>query len=330
VVCNAVRITQLFGVSMDKYSANTAQTAAPRKKKRKYSFLAKSIITFVILLAVEAFLFLVLQYINELSHHFNWVIEHLEYVRNFILNFMSAANNIALTVLVILFIYFIKAYLPFLPLSIVCMMSGIVFGKYWWVALIINMLGLAGMFYFRFNSGRVKGENYMQNLLRKNKYVRLALDANGVSSYSLLAVFRFFPCFPINFVSRLYGANKDCKFQWYMLVSLLAIAPRVYVYTRIGKEIFNPFTRSFVILIMILVAFSGVGILIANIVFYIKNKRDETSGEEEFETQQTEQTDVEDEQQRERYIPILPEELQVLEGAELEDVQNLRNKFKGR
>ncbi|MBR0415444.1 MAG: TVP38/TMEM64 family protein [Clostridia bacterium] len=312
---------------MDKYSANTAQKIAPLKKKKKFSFLAKCIITFVILLAVEAFLFLVLQYIDELSLRFVWVISKLEYVRNFILNFMSAANNIALTVLVILFIYFIKAYLPFLPLSIVCMMSGIVFGKYWWVALIINMVGLAGMFYFRFNSGRVKGENYMQNLLRKNKYVRLALDVNGVSSYSLLAVFRFFPCFPINFVSRLYGANKDCKFQWYMLISLAAIAPRVYVYTRIGKEIFNPFSRSFVILVMILVAFSGVGIFIANLVFFIKNKHDEKSGKEEFEDQQ-EQTVIEDQEQRERYIPILSEDLQELEGAEAEDVQNLRNKFK--
>ncbi|MBQ6380537.1 MAG: TVP38/TMEM64 family protein [Clostridia bacterium] len=313
---------------MDKYSANTAQKAKPKKQKKPASFLAKSIITFLVLVAVEAFLMLVLHYIDTLSLHFESLISRLEEIQEFILNFMSAANNIALTILVLLFIYFIKAYLPFLPLSIVCMMSGIVFGKHWWIALLINLTGLAGMFYLRFNSGRVKGENYMQNLLRKNKYVRLALDVNGVSSYSLLAVFRFFPCFPLNFVSRLYGANRDCKFQWYMLVSLLAIAPRVYVYTRIGREIFNPFTKSFVVLIMIFVAFSGFGVFIANTVFYIKRKRDEKDGKIEFEEQEALEQE-QDSSKKEQYIPILPEDLTALEGAEFEDVQNLRNKFRG-
>ena len=317
------------GVCMDRYSENTAQHPAPKKQKKPFSFLAKSIITFVVLLAVEGFLFLVLRYINEFSLRFEWVVSKLEYVEHFILDFMSAANNIALTILVILFIYFIKAYLPFLPLSIVCLMGGIVFGKYWWVALIINILGLAGMFYLRFNSGRVKGENYMQNLLRKNKYVRLALDVNGVSSYSLLAVFRFFPCFPINFVSRLYGANKDCKFQWYMLTSVLAVAPRVYVYTRMGRELFNPFTKTFVVLLMIFAAFSGLGILIANTVFFFKRRRDIQSGKDDFEEEAEE--DAEDTvSDRELYIPVIPEDLAELEGAEFEDVQRLRKKFKGR
>jgi len=272
---------------------------------------------------------LVLRYVDQLSLRYDWVISKLEFVQNFIVNYMSAANNIALTVLVLLFIYFFKAYLPFLPLSIVCLMGGVLFGKYWWIAFLINLLGLAGMFYLRFNSGRVKGENYMQNLLRKNKYVRLAIDVNGVSSYSLLAVFRFFPCFPLNFVSRLYGANKDCKFHWYMLISLAAIAPRVYVYTRIGREIFNPFSRTFVILIMIFVAFGSVGFFIVNLVFYIKRKNDRASGKDAFEEEQVseEKTNAES---KERYIPILPEDAEALDGAEYEDISELRNKFNGR
>ncbi len=312
---------------MDKYSENTLSRLGKVKKEKKAYFLFKSIIIFIVLLVCEAFLFLVLRYIDVLSLRYDWVISKLTFVQEYILNFMSGANNIALTVLVILFIYFFKAYLPFLPLSLVCMMSGIMFGKYWWVAVFINLLGLAGMFYLRFNSGRVKGESYMQNLLRKNKYVRLAIDVNGVSSYSLLAAFRFFPCFPINFVSRLYGANKDCKFHWYMLVSVLAIAPRVYVYTRIGREIFNPFTRTFVILIMIFIAFGGVGIFITNTVFYFKRRSDDKSGKSDFEQAgEAEPLQAED---KERYIPVLPEELDTLGGAEYKDVQSLRNKFRG-
>lgn len=316
---------------MDRYSRNTAQSSAPKRRNSGKSFLIKGIITFIVLVVVEAALFLVLQNIEVLSLRFDWVISKLEMVQEFILDFISAANNIALTVLILLFIYFIKAYLPFLPLSLVCMMGGIVFGKYWLVGFAINMVGLAGMFYLRFNSGRVKGESYMQNLLRKNKYVRLALDVNGVSSYSLLAAFRFFPCFPINFVSRLYGANKDCKFPWYMLISLIAIAPRVYVYTRIGREIFNPFTRTFVILIMIFAAFGGVGTFIANTVFFIKRKNDEKSGKDAFEAQQQmPEISEESEDKKERYIPIAPEQINELDGMEYEDIQRLRNKFNGR
>ena len=312
---------------MDKYSENTLSRLGKVKKEKKAYFLFKSVVIFIVLLVSEAFLFLVLRYIDVLSLRYDWVISKLTFVQEYILNFMSGANNIALTVLVILFIYFFKAYLPFLPLSLVCMMSGIMFGKYWWVAVFINLLGLAGMFYLRFNSGRVKGESYMQNLLRKNKYVRLAIDVNGVSSYSLLAAFRFFPCFPINFVSRLYGANKDCKFHWYMLISVLAIAPRVYVYTRIGREIFNPFTRTFVILIMIFIAFGGVGIFITNTVFYFKRRSDDKSGKSDFEQAgEAEPLQAED---KERYIPVLPEELDTLGGAEYKDVQSLRNKFRG-
>ena len=312
---------------MDKYSENTLSRLGKVKKEKKAYFLFKSVVIFIVLLVSEAFSFLVLRYIDVLSLRYDWVISKLTFVQEYILNFMSGANNIALTVLVILFIYFFKAYLPFLPLSLVCMMSGIMFGKYWWIAVFINLLGLAGMFYLRFNSGRVKGENYMQNLLRKNKYVRLAIDVNGVSSYSLLAAFRFFPCFPINFVSRLYGANKDCKFHWYMLVSVLAIAPRVYVYTRIGREIFNPFTRTFVILIMIFIAFGGVGIFITNTVFYFKRRSDDKSGKSDFEQAgEAEPLQAED---KERYIPVLPEELDTLGGAEYKDVQSLRNKFRG-
>ena len=319
---------------MDRYSRNTAQSSPPKKPKKRTSFLTKSILTFVVLVVVEAFLFLVLQNIDLLYTRFDWVVSKLEYAQQFIVQYMSAANNIALTILILLFIYFVKAYVPLFPLSLVCMIGGIVFGKYWWVALIINLLGLSGMFYLRFNSGRVKGENYMQNLLRKNKYVRLALDVNGVSSYSLLALFRFFPCFPINFVSRLYGANKDCKFQWYMLVSVLAISPRVYVYTRIGREIFNPFSRNFVILLMIFVAFGGVGVFIANTVFYIKRKNDDTSAtaalEEQQATQVLQEDSAQEDAQKERYIPILPEDLEELDGMEYDDIQRLRNKFNGR
>lgn len=333
---------------MGKSSAikGTQKVHIPKSKKEKkpFTFLAKSIITVLALMAVEGFLVLALSYVDYLSLRFEWVVDKLEWVEQYIYNFMSGANNIVLSVLVILFIFFIKAYLPILPLSIVCLLGGSFFGKYWWIAVFINLLGLAIMFYLRFNSGRVKGENYMQNLIRRNKYMRFLLDDNGISSYSLLAVFRFFPCFPINFVSRLYGANKDCKFGRYMLISVLAVAPRVYVYTRLGKELFNPFSKQFIVLLMFFAGFSGIGIFIANTVIYIKRKNEEKKKlAEDMEIEKEAETVFEDSKiesehsQKEKYVPVFENEVES-ESKKAEpkkgnekninnDIENLREIF---
>ena len=329
-----------------------------KKEKKPFTFLAKSIITVLILITVECFLILALNYVDYLYFRFEWVVDKLEWVEQYIFSFMSGANNIVLSVLVILFIFFIKAYIPFLPLSIVCLLGGSFFGKYWWVAVFINLLGLAMMFYLRFNSGRVKGENYMQNLIRRNKYMRFLLDDNGISSYTLLGVFRFFPCFPLNFVSRLYGANKDCKFGRYMLISVLAVAPRVYVYTRLGKEIFNPFSKTFIILVMIFAGFSGLGVFIANTVIYIKRKREEKKKalidseieeeaqavfegvEQVYEYPKNAVREIESEIKdipKEKYVPVFENEVAQDEAGEPKkssakkinkDIENLREIFK--
>ena len=333
---------------MGKSSAikGTQKVHIPKSKKEKkpFTFLAKSIITVLALMAVEGFLVLALSYVDYLSFRFEWVVDKLEWVEQYIYNFMSGANNIVLSVLVILFIFFIKAYLPILPLSIVCLLGGSFFGKYWWIAVFINLLGLAIMFYLRFNSGRVKGENYMQNLIRRNKYMRFLLDDNGISSYSLLAVFRFFPCFPINFVSRLYGANKDCKFSRYMLISVLAVAPRVYIYTRLGKELFNPFSKQFIVLLMFFAGFSGIGIFIANTVIYIKRKNEEKKKlavdmeiEKEAETVFEDSKIKSEQSPKEKYVPVFENEVES-ESKKAEpkkgnekninnDIENLREIF---
>lgn len=332
-----------MGKSSAEKGKQKVHTPKPKKEKKSISFLAKSIITVLVLMVVEALLVLALNYVDYLSLRFEWVVDKLEWVEQYIYHFMSGANNIVLSILVIIFIFFIKAYLPILPLSIVCLLGGSFFGKYWWVAVFINLLGLALMFYLRFNSGRVKGENYMQNLIRRNKYMRFLLDDNGISSYSLLAVFRFFPCFPLNFVSRLYGANKDCKFSIYMLVSVLAVAPRVYVYTRLGKELFNPFSKTFIILLMFFAGFSGLGVFIANTVIYIKRKKEENKKlAEDMELEKEAKTVFEDteiqseEQPKEKYVPVFENEVE-LEAKEKKphknseninsDIENLREIF---
>lgn len=334
-----------MGKSSAENGKQKVHTPKPKKEKKSFSFLAKSIITVLVLMVVEALLVLALNYVDYLSFRFEWVVDKLEWVEQYIYNFMSGANNIVLSVLVIIFIFFIKAYVPILPLSIVCLLGGSFFGKYWWVAVFINLLGLALMFYLRFNSGRVKGENYMQNLIRRNKYMRFLLDDNGISSYSLLAVFRFFPCFPLNFVSRLYGANKDCKFGRYMLISVLAVAPRVYVYTRLGKELFNPFSKTFIILLMFFAGFSGLGVFIANTVIYVKRKKKEKKKlEEDLELEKEAEAVFEDEasetneQPKEKYVPVFENEIEPDNGEKEissekkhknlnSDIENLRNIF---
>jgi hypothetical protein len=54
---------------------------------------------------------------------------------------------------------------------------------------------------------------------------------------------------------------------------LLGFAPRLFIYTKIGTAMYNPFSVQFIVLLMIIVAFTGVSILTFNIYYGIKSKQ---------------------------------------------------------
>jgi uncharacterized membrane protein YdjX (TVP38/TMEM64 family) len=73
-------------------------------------------------------------------------------------------------------------------------------------------------------------------------------------------------------VSKYYGSLKY-DYIYYCVLSLVGFAPRLYFYTKLGAEITNPFSPRFLILLIIIVAFTGVTSLLFNVFYGIKSKQ---------------------------------------------------------
>ena len=61
--------------------------------------------------------------------------------------------------------------------------------------------------------------------------------------------------------------------MYYSLLSLLGFMPRLFIYTKIGSAIYNPFSVQFLVLLIIIVAFTGMSIILFNIFYGIKSKQ---------------------------------------------------------
>lgn len=237
-----------------------------KPKKKPMNIILKSLIILLVTIAVVGFLFVVLKHTDVLSVRYESVINYFYLLQDWIMKLPYKW----LIVLAFFLIYFIKMYIPILPLSVVCVIAG-AFCPYWWMSLSVNMLGLAMGFAMKYRTGKKQGDGYMQNLLKKtNKNVKMALEIGGIGGYGMLFAFRLFPIFPINFISRLYGTNKDVHFGFYMFVSLVGIFPRTFVYTYLGRQIFDPFSPQFVTLLIIMACAVGLSTFVINIIFYIR------------------------------------------------------------
>lgn len=238
----------------------------PKKERKPMNIVLKSLITVAVTLAVVGFLSVVGHYTPVLSLRYENAVNFFYVLQDAIINL----PNKWLIALTLLLVYVIKAYVPILPLSLVCVIAG-AFCPYWWLSLLVNMLGLAIQFAVKYRSGKQKGDGYMQNLIKhSSKRVKMALEVGGVGGYGMLFAFRLFPIFPINFVSRLYGTNKDVHFNYYMLVSLAGIFPRIFVYTYLGREIFDPFSKKFVGLLIVMALAVGLSVFVTNLIFYTR------------------------------------------------------------
>ena len=64
------------------------------------------------------------------------------------------------------------------------------------------------------------------------------------------------PCFPVNTISRIYGALKF-DFKDYIIISIIGFMYKLVSYTIIGRNVYNPLSASFLLPIIILTAISG-------------------------------------------------------------------------
>ena len=108
--------------------------------------------------------------------------------------------------------------------------------------------------------------------IKKLKFVRDWIHFKGNGNPYVLAVTRLVPFIPVGMVSKYYG-SMHYDFVYYSLLSLLGFAPRLFVYTKLGASWTNPFSVTFITLVMIIVAFSGISSLIFNIFYGIRTRQ---------------------------------------------------------
>lgn len=175
-------------------------------------------------------------------------------------------------ILICLFaLYIAKCQLP-IPMGVLCVISGMVFSLP--NAIIINVTFLAFFFIVKYIEGHWIGGGWAMMILniRKIRFLKQWVMFKGTGNPYILVVSRLVPSIPLGMISKLYG-SMHYDFIYYLVLSIAGFLPRLYIYTRIGAVLYNPFSKEFIILIMIIVAFTGITSLLFNVFYGIRSRQ---------------------------------------------------------
>lgn len=237
-----------------------------KKTKRHQTNL---ISTIVVLVTIALLCVLTIMLVNhvKLETRFNTIISWLHTIDNAVANLDTERE-----ILVCIFaLYIAKCQLP-IPLSFLCVISGMVFPLN--KALFINVMCILFFFSVKYVEGMWIGGGWAGMILniKGMRFIRDWIQFKGNGNPYVLSAARLIPIIPLGMVSKYYGSLKY-DYVYYCCLSLLGFAPRLYIYTKLGAEITNPFSPKFLVLLIIIVAFTGVTSLIFNIFYGIKSRQ---------------------------------------------------------
>lgn len=237
-----------------------------RQQKRHRTNLISTVVMLV-MAGLLVFLSVVLYNHSRLEVRFDTLISWLNQIDDAIVQLDS---NVEI-VLCIFALYIAKCQLP-IPMGFLCVISGIVFPMT--QAVIINVLFCTFFFTVKYFEGKFIGGGWTGMILgiKQLRFVKEWIQFKGNGNPYVLFVSRLVPSIPLGMVSKYYGSMKY-DFVYYTLLSLLGLAPRLYIYTKIGSTIYNPFSVQFIVLLMIIVAFTGISIMTFNVFYGIKSKQ---------------------------------------------------------
>lgn len=236
-----------------------------KQQKRHQTNLISGIIV-LITGALIIFLSIVLYNHARLEVRFDTLINWLKEIDDAIVRLDSDTEII----ICIFALYIAKCQLP-IPMGFLCVISGIVFPIT--QAVIINVVFCAFFFIVKYVEGRfIGGWTGMILGIKQLHFVRDWIQFKGTGNPYVLFVSRLVPSIPLGMVSKYYGSMKY-DFVYYISLSILGFAPRLYIYTKIGTAIYNPFSVQFLVLLIIIVGFTGVSIITFNVFYGIKSKQ---------------------------------------------------------
>ena len=237
-----------------------------RKTKRHQTNLISLIIA-LITVALLVVLSIMLANHIKLELRFNTIINWLTKIDNAV-----AELDTEKEILVCIFaLYIAKCQLP-IPMSFLCAISGMVFplGQ----ALFINVVFTFFFFTVKYFEGMWIGGGWAGMILniKKIKFIRDWIQFKGNGNPYFLSATRLIPVIPLGMVSKYYGSLKY-DYVYYSVLSLIGYAPRLYVYTKLGAAFTNPFSTQFIVLLMIIIGFTGFTSLSFNIFYGIKSRQ---------------------------------------------------------
>ncbi len=148
-----------------------------------------------------------------------------------------------ITVVIILANYFIKSYLPWFPVSCLCVASAVIFK--WYIAAAINIVGLIIFFTVKFKKGRKHGGGKAEKLLEKYRKPHDLIESGKMGSRAILFFARLLPGVPLGAVSVFYGST-EITYGQYVAVSVAGIIYKLFTYITIGRHVFDPASVSFI------------------------------------------------------------------------------------
>ncbi len=237
-----------------------------KQQKRHQTNLISGIILLVIA-GLLIFLSIVLYNHAKLEIRFNTLIDWLQQMDDAIVNLDSNVEII----ICIFALYIAKCQLP-IPMGFLCVISGIVFPIT--QAVIINLIFCAFFFTVKYIEGKFIGGGWTGMILgiKQLHFIRDWIKFKGTGNPYVLFVSRLVPTIPLGMVSKYYGSMRY-DFIYYTFLSLLGFAPRLFIYTKIGSAIYNPFSVQFIVLLMVIIAFTGISIIAFNLYYGIKSKQ---------------------------------------------------------
>jgi len=154
-----------------------------------------------------------------------------------------AAQSPILAMLVLLFIFSLKAFIMNPPLPLLYIAAGIIFPFY--IAIPVVYVCLASEMTIGYYNGKLLGEKRVTALLSKKKWAANLINKGKINTLPMVFVMRVIPV-PKDPMSMFYGA-MGMSFVPFLIVTLMGLTPVMIPFTLAGAAIEDPLSAEFIV-----------------------------------------------------------------------------------
>ena len=153
-----------------------------------------------------------------------------------------------LAAIVILFLYALKSLTVVFPLAILYLASGFIFPT--WIAILINILGLVITFTIPYWIGRYFGDEAIEEIYNRFPQMKEVTKYQNSNAFFACFITRIVGFLPGDIVSIYFGACNT-NFPVYLIGGISGCLLSIITTTIIGEKLNNPFTKEFLVVLLI-------------------------------------------------------------------------------